>query len=205
SDIQRAQRDAVSQHNGSPRWNFAAPARLGACSYECRPTRLKSHQPLSPAKSKNLVVSDSFAAQHRRRLHFRARPAAPAREPTGAHMQQLLTLTMAGFRAACFALLTLAGTAMMPSAAFTANVTTYHYDNLRTGWNPNEKTLTPSTLLNGLNGKTFKLMASVPLDDQVDAQPLLVRNQTIAGQGTHDVVYVVTANNTLYAIDADTG
>jgi len=51
----------------------------------------------------------------------------------------------------------------------------------------------------------FKMVASTPLDDQVDAQPLVVSNETIQGQGTHDVVYVATESNTIYAIDAATG
>jgi putative pyrroloquinoline-quinone-binding quinoprotein len=79
-------------------------------------------------------------------------------------------------------------------------VTTYHYDNLRTGWNQQETTLTPQNV----NQTTFGILGTVPLDDQVDAQPLIVPNQTIAG-GTHDVVYVVTENNTVYAIDASSG
>jgi hypothetical protein len=91
------------------------------------------------------------------------------------------------------------------SGARATDVTTYHYDNLRTGWNSSETMLTPERLLNGVGGKTFKLMASVPLDEQVDAQPLVVANQTIKGKGSHEVVYVATENNTLYALDANTG
>lgn len=80
-------------------------------------------------------------------------------------------------------------------------VTTYHYDNLRTGWNNHEPTLTPANV----NPDTFGLLSTIPLDDQVDAQPLLVPNQMIVKDGVrskHDVVYVVTESNTVYAIDA---
>src|SRR5215472_386581 len=77
------------------------------------------------------------------------------------------------------------------------SVTTYHGDAMRTGWNPSESVLTPSSVTR----TTFKLLASVSLDDQVDAQPLFVTGQTIAGQGVHNVVYVATENNTVYAID----
>jgi hypothetical protein len=87
----------------------------------------------------------------------------------------------------------------------TTNVTTYHYDNLRTGWNPTEKTLTPGAVQNGAGGGTFKMTQFVQLDDQVDAQPLLMTGQHVQGHGTHDVVYVATENNTLYAIDANSG
>ena len=78
-------------------------------------------------------------------------------------------------------------------------VPTYHYDTQRTGWNANETTLTATSF-----PSTFGLLHTVALDDQVDAQPLLVPGLTIAG-GTHDVVYVVTESNTVYAIDASSG
>jgi len=78
------------------------------------------------------------------------------------------------------------------------NVTTYHYDNLRTGWNQNETTLTQGSFSN------FGLLQTVSLDDQVDAQPLLVNGVTINGN-QHNVVYVATENNSVYAIDAQSG
>lgn len=94
-------------------------------------------------------------------------------------------------------------------------VNSYHYDNNRTGWNSNETTLTPAKVkVNTGNtsncaqtGKScFGLLSTTPLDEQVDAQPLLVRNQKISGKaGTHDVVYVATENNSVYAIDASNG
>jgi hypothetical protein len=83
-------------------------------------------------------------------------------------------------------------------------VTTYHNDNYRTGWNNAETTLTPSNV----NPTSFGLLTMVALDDQVDAEPLLVPGVNItAGNnpGLHDVVYVVTGNDTVYAIDANAG
>ncbi|MGH6877579.1 MAG: hypothetical protein ACREHV_09415, partial [Rhizomicrobium sp.] len=80
------------------------------------------------------------------------------------------------------------------------NVTTYHNDNLRTGWNQNETTLTQGNVSNS----TFGLLQTVPLDDQVDAQPLVVSGVTINGT-QHNVVYVATENNSVYAIDAQSG
>jgi outer membrane protein assembly factor BamB len=79
------------------------------------------------------------------------------------------------------------------------SVLTHHYDTLRTGWNAQEQTLTASHF-----PTTFGLLQNVAIDDQVDAQPLLMPAQQIAG-GVHDVVYVVSESNTVYAIDADTG
>src|SRR5208337_3683805 len=78
-------------------------------------------------------------------------------------------------------------------------VTTYHYDNLRTGWNQHETTLTASSFPGN-----FGILQTVTLDDQVDAQPLIIPGLAIAG-GTHDVVYVATESNTIYAIDASSG
>jgi len=89
------------------------------------------------------------------------------------------------------------------AAAQTA-VTTYHNDNNRTGWNKTESVLTPANVSNA----TFGLLQKITLDDQVDAQPLVVPGVMItAGNfvGTHDVVYVATENNSVYAIDIHTG
>jgi len=80
------------------------------------------------------------------------------------------------------------------------NVTTYHNDNLRTGWNSSETTLTQSNVTAG----SFGLLQTVSLDDQVDAEPLLVNGLTING-AQHNVVYVATENNSVYAIDASSG
>ena len=84
------------------------------------------------------------------------------------------------------------------------SITTYHYDNYRTGWNQNETLLTPATV----SGPSFGLLQTVTVDDQVDAQPLYVPSVNITTgnfQGTHNVVYVVTGNNSVYAIDAESG
>jgi PQQ enzyme repeat len=80
-------------------------------------------------------------------------------------------------------------------------VTTYHYDNQRTGWNNLETKLSAANF-----ASNFGILATAALDDQVDAQPLIVPYRVIAGSpGLHDVVYVVTESNTVYAIDASTG
>jgi len=83
-------------------------------------------------------------------------------------------------------------------------VTTHHYDNRRTGWNSQETVLTPAVV----GSSSFGLLTTVALDDQVDAQPLVVPGVTItsgASPGTHDVVYIVTEANSVYAIDAHSG
>jgi hypothetical protein len=83
-------------------------------------------------------------------------------------------------------------------------VLTHHYDNMRTGWNNGEYKLTQQTV----NSQSFGPLQTVPLDDQVDAQPLIVPNETTTrgvAPGKHDVVYVATENDTVYAIDASSG
>src|SRR5580693_5541082 len=80
------------------------------------------------------------------------------------------------------------------------NVTTYHNDNARTGQNTQEAILTPANVNSSQFGKLF----SVSVDGWVYAQPLYLSNLTIAG-GTHNVLYVATEHDSLYAIDADSG
>jgi FG-GAP-like repeat len=86
-----------------------------------------------------------------------------------------------------------------------ADVLTYHNDNARTGWNPNEVTLTPSNV----NANSFGLKFNLPVDGKVDAQPLYVSNAPVyrGGRfaGNHDLLIVATEHNTVYAFDADTG
>lgn len=100
----------------------------------------------------------------------------------------------------CVAAIGLIGALLGPALGQGVNVLTYHYDMLRTGWNQNETALTPSTVTSSL-----RLQHTIALDDQVDAQPVLVTGQTIAGQGVHDVLYVATEGNSVYAIDAASG
>ncbi len=82
-----------------------------------------------------------------------------------------------------------------------ADVLTYHNDNARSGLNPSETTLTPANV----NASTFGKVGFDSVDGKVDAQPLLKTGVAIPGQGTHDVLYVATENDSLYAFDANTG
>ncbi len=90
--------------------------------------------------------------------------------------------------------------ALLGSSLAQQSVLTSHNDNLRTGANTNETLLMPSNVNKGSFGRLF----STPVDYQIMAQPLYVPNVSIAG-GIHNVLYVVTQADSVYAIDADTG
>ncbi len=80
------------------------------------------------------------------------------------------------------------------------SVLTQHNDNTRSGWNANETALTTSNVTVQRFGAVFTL----PVDDQVYAQPLVVGHVAV-GDGYHNVVYIATVNNTVYAYDGDNG
>jgi hypothetical protein len=80
----------------------------------------------------------------------------------------------------------------------TTSVLTYHNDNARTGQYTSETILTPSNVTSAKFGKKF----AQPVDSYVYAQPLFVPGLSIGGQ-THDVVFVVTVANSVYAFDAN--
>lgn len=97
------------------------------------------------------------------------------------------------------------GTATLPllvtqQGASGFDVTTWHYDDGRTGLNAFETKLTPANV----KSATFGKLSTDAADATVDAQPLYVSNLTIAGQA-HNVLYVTTENDTVYAYDADNG
>jgi hypothetical protein len=86
-----------------------------------------------------------------------------------------------------------------PPPPSSVNILTYHDDVARTGQNLNETILTNANV----NSSSFGLVGTLAADGRVDAEPLYVSNLRIGGV-SHNVVYVVTEHDSVYAYDADT-
>ena len=85
-----------------------------------------------------------------------------------------------------------------------ANVLGFHGDNTSTGVNSSETVLAPANVVVA----HFRKLGSTKVDGQVYAQPLYVSGVQITTgllQGLHNVVYVATEHDSLYAIDSGTG
>jgi hypothetical protein len=86
----------------------------------------------------------------------------------------------------------------MPYGGKPIDALTYHYDNLRTGWNPSETDLTPASVAS----KNFGLLKTLNVDGNVFAQPLLVSGYVMPDGSKHDLLIVVTGHNSVYVFDA---
>ena len=84
---------------------------------------------------------------------------------------------------------------------FATDVLTQHNDRARTGAVLDEVTLSAASLKEQGFGRLF----SLAVDGQIYAQPLVVTGVDIPGKGAHNVVYVATMRNMVYAFDADGG
>jgi hypothetical protein len=81
------------------------------------------------------------------------------------------------------------------------NIATWHVDNNRSGLNAHETTLTPTTVsATGAFGKLFSYL----VDGYAYAEPLIISTLPIKG-ATHNVLFVATEHDSVYAFDADNG
>src|SRR5665647_13476 len=87
---------------------------------------------------------------------------------------------------------------LLPSYA-QVNVLTANGDNNRTNANLQETQLSTATV----NSASFGKLASFPVDGQIYAQALYASGLTMLDGQTHNVVFVSTMHNTVYAFDAD--
>ena len=79
------------------------------------------------------------------------------------------------------------------------NVLTQHNDNTRSGLNPNETRLTPANV----NVSSFGKLFTQSVDGVIAGQPLYASQVLMNDGNVHNVVYVATQNNSVYAFDAD--
>src|SRR5215472_6926719 len=84
------------------------------------------------------------------------------------------------------------------AAGAAQTVPTAQYDNARTGANTHETVLAPRNVNAAQFGKQFVMR----VDGDVYAQPLYVPGLEIPGKGVHDVVFVATEHDDVYAFDA---
>jgi PQQ-like domain len=87
-----------------------------------------------------------------------------------------------------------------PTPTQRTNVVTYKNDLARSGQNLTESVLTPANV----NAASFGLLRFLASDGKVDAQPLYLSGLAIAGT-QHDVVFVATENDSVYAFDVNSG
>jgi hypothetical protein len=130
-------------------------------------------------------------------------PTLPAEGPSGTFQTPPLTTTTTYTATATGtggtsapASVTVTVTTPLPPAAL--GVYTHKYDNTGQGANLSETILTPANV----NSTTFGKLFTLNVDGAIYGQPLIVPTLTING-ASHNVVYVATEHDSVYAFDAD--
>src|SRR5882724_7490795 len=115
------------------------------------------------------------------------------------HSLWVLTLLLAGCRGDSSSMIT-PPVNPPPPGTQEVSVLTYHYDNAHDGLNDHETVLTPAKV----NSTDFGKLGFFPVDGKVDGEPLYLP-QLMLGGARHNVLYVVTEHDSVYAFDADSG
>lgn len=97
-----------------------------------------------------------------------------------------------------FLFTTVGGWTATPHASGQVQLTTSQYNNARTGSDLSETTLNPRNV----NSRTFGKLFALPVNGDVYAQPLYLSGLELPGRGKHDVVFVATEQDSVYAFDA---
>ena len=117
----------------------------------------------------------------------------------GVEMMPLSRLAVHCFSVRVLAPIALSAVLTLGMLSAQTSVTTWHYNNSRLGADTTEVLLTPSNVNKSSFGKLF----TQPVDGQIVGHPLYLPGLTIPGSGVHNVVYVATMNDTVYAFDAE--
>jgi outer membrane protein assembly factor BamB len=125
--------------------------------------------------------------------------------PTHARLAGTLWLLLAALLAACGKTGTNispppGGGGVNPVPAQRTDVVTYKNDAARTGQNLTESVLT----LTNVNPASFGRLRFLATDGKVDAEPLYLSGLSVQG-AMHNVVFVATESDSVYAFDADSG
>jgi hypothetical protein len=110
------------------------------------------------------------------------------------NLKSLLTCRALVLASLCVSAMTLLAQTPTP-----VPVPTWRYDLTHAGQNTSETALTPANV----NPTSFGKLFSLPVDSTVYAQPLYVPNLKMSDGLFHNVVFVATENDSVYAFDAD--